>query len=321
MKQLWFLGFWLGWFSLRAQPVVSTGPAVTVEVSRTHSLVRFVQTMAGNSGTHAGSRWMFEHSRFNTPVARRWLHRYQTLDYDPGFERESYPAGRVGAQGSIMPGYLAASADARDLADLQRRTVGLLPNEVLVALDSVYRYFEPAFDTLAWQPHAAGLARLQTAYAQFLAERQLMREFGRLRTFYGGVWPDALPYRVLLNPQLGPGQGFTNKASVSGNVVLLSCNPTSRAFLDGSTVMFHEMCHSLSAQQRLARPRPTAATPTTCSKKPWPRRPASGCTPARPASPLPASGTPTTTSTATPRPSTRWWPPTPGSANPSTVLL
>ena len=150
-----------------------------------------------------------------------------------------------------MPGYLAASANARDLPDLQRRTVGLLPNEVLVSLDSVYRYFEPAFDTLAWQPHAAALARLQTAYAQYLAEHRQMREFGRLRTFYGSVWPDALPYRVLLNPQLTPGSTFTNKASVSGNVVLLNCAPGSRDFLGGSTVMFHEMCHSLSVQQRL----------------------------------------------------------------------
>ena len=251
MKQLLFLGFLLGSWSGWAQPVASPGPAVTVEVSRTHCLVRFVQTMAGISGTHAGSRWMFEHSRFNTPTARRWLRRYQTLDYDPGFDRDGYPAGRLGSVGSIMPGYLAASADAHDLPDLQRRTVGLLPNEVLVSLDSVYRYFEPAFDTLAWQPHAAGLARLQTAYAQFLDEHQQMREFGRLRTFYGSVWPDALPYRVLLNPQLGLGSGFTNEASVSGNVVLLNCYPNSRDFVGGSTVMFHEMCHSLSTQQRL----------------------------------------------------------------------
>ena len=250
MKQLLFVFFLLRGISLWAQPAGSAGPAVTVEVSRTHCLVRFVQTVAGSNGTHAGSRRVFEHSRFNTPAARRWLRRYQALDYDPGFDRDGYPAGRIGGQGSIMPGYLAASADARDLPDLLRRTVGLLPNEVLVSLDSVYRYFEPAFDTLTWQPHAAGLARLQTAYAQYLAEHRQMREFGRLRTFYGSVWPDALPYRVLLNPQLGSGAGFTNLASVSGNVVLLNCDPSSRDFVGGSTVMFHEMCHSLSTQQR-----------------------------------------------------------------------
>ncbi|MET4074414.1 hypothetical protein [Hymenobacter sp. UYCo722] len=232
-------------------PAGSPGPAVTVEVSRTHCLVRFVETVAGNGRSHVGSRWAFEHSRFNTPEARRWLRRYRALDHEPAFERAGYPAGRVGASGSTAPGYLAASADARDLPDLLRRTGGLLPNEVLMSLDSVYRYFEPAFDTLAWQPHAAGLVRAQTAYAQFLAERQLMREFGQLRIFYGSVWPDALPYRVLLNPQLTPGIGFSNKASVSGNVVLLNCSPDSRDFISGSTVMFHEMCHSLSVQQRL----------------------------------------------------------------------
>jgi hypothetical protein len=236
-----------------AQPPPSSyGPAVTVEVSRVHCLVRFVETLAGSSGTHVGSRWMFEQSRFNTPTARRWIARYQGLDHEPSFDREGYPAGRIGAKGNTGSSYLAASADARDLPDLQRRTVGVLPNEVLVSLDSVYRYFEPAFDTLAWQPHAAELARLQTAYTQFLKQSQLMRQFGLLRTFYGSVWPDDLPYRILLNPQLGPGKGFTNKASVSGNVVLLNCYPASRDFVGGSTIMFHEMCHSLSTQQRLA---------------------------------------------------------------------
>lgn len=78
-----------------------------------------------------------------------------------------------------------------------------------------------------------------------------MGEFGQLRTFYGGIRPDALPYRVLLNPQLMPGIGFSNKVSVSGNVVLLNCSPDSRDFGGDSTVMFHEMCHSLSVQQRL----------------------------------------------------------------------
>ena len=261
MKQLLCLSFLPVSFSLWAQPAASPagydpGPAVTVEVSRTHSLVRFVETLAGGSDTYGGSRRAYEQSRFNTPAARRWLRRYQRLDRDPGFDRDGYPVGRLGSVGTIGPSYLAASADAQDLADLQRRTAGLLPNEVLVSLDSVYRYFTLAFDTLAWQPHAAALDQLRTAYAGFLAKNQLMRQFGRLRTFYGSVWPDALPYRVLLNPQLNAKPGaaglvFTNHATATGNLVLLDCHPVSRTFVDGTAVVFHEMSHTLSTQQRL----------------------------------------------------------------------
>ncbi|UOQ98220.1 hypothetical protein MUN81_01705 [Hymenobacter sp. 5317J-9] len=235
----------------------SPGPAVTVEVSRVHSLVRFVETLAGSTSTYKGSRRAFEASRFNTPEARRWLRRYQSIDHEPGFDRDGYPAGRLASMGSIEPSYLAASADAQDLPDLQRRTVGLLPNEVLVSLDSMYRYFTPAFDTLAWQPHVAELGKLRTAYADFLTKSQLMQKFSRLRTFYGSAWPDALPYRVLLNPQLDVKQGFnglifTNHATALGNLVLLDCHPQSRTFVDGTSVVFHEMSHTLSAQQRLA---------------------------------------------------------------------
>ncbi|HEX8328720.1 MAG TPA: hypothetical protein VF629_14355 [Hymenobacter sp.] len=232
------------------------GPAVTVEVSRMHCLVRFVETLAGSSGGYIGSRKAFEKSRFNTPAAKRWLRRYRNLDREPGFDREGYPVGRLGSQGSTAPAYMAASADAQSLTDLQRRTAGLLTNEVLVSLDSVYRFFTPAFDTLAWQPHAAELGRQRTAYAEFLAKSQLMQKFGQLRTFYGGVWPDDIPYRIQLNPQLDGNQSvggltFTNHAWVSGNIVLLDCHPTSRNFVDGTGVVFHEMSHSLSAQQRL----------------------------------------------------------------------
>jgi hypothetical protein len=231
---------------------VSASPAVSVEVSRVYCLVRFVQTLAGDQSTYRGSRRVFEQSRFNTPAAQRWLRRYRQTDHDPTYQREEYPEGRIGTQVSLMPTYLAAAADAADLPDLQRRTVGLLPNEVLVRLDSTYRFFAPAFDTLAWQPHAAELARLRGAYATYLADKGLMQKFGRLRTFYGSVWPDALPYRILLSPELDKRTDFTNQGHALGNLVVLDCHPTSRDFAGGSAVVFHEMSHTLSMQQRLA---------------------------------------------------------------------
>lgn len=228
----------------------SAGPAVTVEVNRTYSLVRFVQTLAGNNSGYPGSRRVYEKTRFNTPAARRWLRRYRQLDHDPTIPLEGYPEGRIGSQTSTEPFYLGAAASAADLPDLQRRTAGVLPNEVLVSLDSIYRFFAPAFDTLAWQPHAAELGRQREAYSKYLAEKGLMRQFGQLRTFYGSVWPDALPYRILLNPQLDVGKSFTNKGHAMGNLVLLETHPTSRDFMGGSAVVFHEMSHTLSAQQR-----------------------------------------------------------------------
>jgi hypothetical protein len=230
----------------------SAGPAVTVEVNRTYSLVRFVQTLAGVNSSYVGTRKVYEKSRFNTPAARRWLRRYRQLDHEPSTQLEGYPEGRIGSQASTEPFYLGAAASAADLPDLQRRTAGVLPNEVLVSLDSVYRFFTPVFDTLAWQPHAAELGRQRTAYANYLTDKGLMQYFGQLRTFYGGVWPDALPYRVLLNAQLDEGKDFTNKAHAMGNLVLLESHPSSRDFVGGSAVVFHEMSHTLSAQQRRA---------------------------------------------------------------------
>ena len=229
----------------------SDGPAVTVEVNRLHCLVRFMETLAGSNGSYVGSRQVFEASRFNTPAAQRWLRRYRQLDREQGYHREGYPADRLGAQATTRPAYLTAAAAATDLVDLQRRTVGLLPNEVLVSLDSVYRFFTPAFDALAWQPHAAELGRQREAYTTFLAKNQLMQRFGKLRTFYGSVWPDAVPYRIQLSPQLDTGRSLTNHAWMSGNLMLLDCHPASRDFVGGSAIVFHEMSHSLSVQQRL----------------------------------------------------------------------
>jgi hypothetical protein len=251
MKQILTFLFLLAALAGRGQnAAVSVGPAVSVEVSRVHCLVRFVETVAGGSGGYVGSRKAFERSSFNTLAAQNWLRRYRQLDHEPGYSHAGYPVGRLGAQATIAPVYLAAAADAADLADLQRRTVGLLPNEVLVSLDSVYRFFTPAFDTLAWQPHADELARQREACNKFLIDKGLMQRFGQLRTFYGSVWPDALPYRIQLNPQLDTGRYLTNHAWVSGNIVLLDCHPKSRDFTGGSAVIFHEMSHSLSVQQR-----------------------------------------------------------------------
>ncbi len=227
-----------------------TSSAATVEVSRIYSLVRFVQAAAGNG--YRGNRRTFEASRFNTPATQRWLRRYRQLDTEVSCPRQNYPDGRIGSQASSEPAYLSAAADATDLADLQRRTVGLLPNEVLASLDTIYHQLQPAFDTLAWQPHAAELARQRAAYAGFLAEKGLLARFGQLRTFYGSVWPDAVPFRILLSPQLDAGATFTNQATTVGNLVLVGTHPTSRKFAEATSVIFHEMSHALSTQQRLA---------------------------------------------------------------------
>jgi len=251
MKHIgYLLGIWLLTLGRALGQAPSPGPAVTIEVSRMHSLVRFVQASAGNG--YWGNRRAFEASRFNTPAAQRWLRRYRQLDTDVSCPRPNYPDGRIGSQTSLEPAYLAAAAEATDLADLQRRTVGLLPNEVLASLDSIYHHLQPAFDTLAWQPHVAELGRQRVAYAAFLADKQLMARFGQLRTFYGSVWPDALPFRILLSPQLDAGGTFTNQATTVGNLVLVGTHPTSRKFADATTVVFHEMSHALSGQQRLS---------------------------------------------------------------------
>jgi hypothetical protein len=253
MRYLKALLLWLllpaGPAQAQATHASSPGPAVSIEVSRVYGLVRFVQAAAGNG--YRGNRRVFEASRFNTPTAQRWLRRYRQLDTEVSCPRQSYPDGRIGSQASSEPAYLTAAADATDLTDLQRRTVGLLPNEVLASLDSIYRQLQPAFDTLAWQPHAAELARQRTAYAAFLTEKNLMAHFGRLRAFYGSVWPDALPFRILLSPQLDAGKDFTNQAKSIGNLVLVGTLPTSRKFAEGTAVVFHEMSHALSGQQRL----------------------------------------------------------------------
>jgi hypothetical protein len=250
MKQLKILGAWL---LLLASPVMgqvaSPGPAATVEVSRVYSLVRFVQAASGSG--YRGNRRVFEASRFNTPAAQRWLRRYRQLETEVSSPFQDYPDGRIGSQASTAPAYLAAAADATDLPDLLRRTAGLLPNEVLVSLDSVYCQLQPAFDTLAWRPHAAELEKQRAAYAAFLTEKKLLANFGQLRAFYGSVWPDALPFRILLSPQLDGGSTFTNQATTLGNLVLVGTHPTSRKFAEATGVVFHEMSHALSAQQRL----------------------------------------------------------------------
>ncbi|RZL06685.1 MAG: hypothetical protein EOO62_18420 [Hymenobacter sp.] len=85
----------------------------------------------------------------------------------------------------------------------------------------------------------------------FLTEKGLLARFSQLRAFYGSVWPDAVPFRILLSPQLDAGTTFTNQATTVGNLVLVGTHPASRKFAEATAVVFHEMSHALSAQQRL----------------------------------------------------------------------
>ncbi|MDF7813272.1 hypothetical protein [Hymenobacter sp. YC55] len=228
----------------------SSAIEATVEVNRTHCLVRFVESIAGDGD--AATRKAFEQSAFNTPAVQQTLRRYNQLDKDVTYTRTGYPSERLGSLGNSWGLYLTASAEAESLADLQRRAVGILPNEVLEDLRQVQQQLDPAFEALLWQPYQAELQKVKTAYADFLRDKKLLQHFVRLRTFYGSVWPDELPYRIMLNPLPGQGRFFSTRATVANNTVLLSCYPASRDFVFASALMFHEMSHSLSVQQRLA---------------------------------------------------------------------
>ena len=59
----------------------SSAIQATVEVNRTHCLVRFVESVAGGEGD-AATRKAFEQSAFNTPAVQQTLRRYNQLDKD-----------------------------------------------------------------------------------------------------------------------------------------------------------------------------------------------------------------------------------------------
>jgi hypothetical protein len=227
----------------------SAGIQATVEVNRTFSLVRFVDVVAGGKG-YRGVRQQFEQSAFNTPAAQAAIRRYQQLPREIDFEWPDYPPDRLGSSGSSWNLFLKCAADAKDLPDLQQRAVGLMPNQTLVELGQVYQALGPAFEELLWRPYQTQLMQEQQAYQAYLNQKQLLKHFTRLRTFYGSSWPDEVPYRILLSPLPGPATTFTNSATVAANIVVLDCHPASTDFVSGSTIMFHEMCHSLSVQQR-----------------------------------------------------------------------
>ncbi|WP_055562632.1 hypothetical protein [Hymenobacter sp. AT01-02] len=232
-------------------PAVSQPATIqaSVEVNRILSLVRYVEVVAGGKG-YRGVRQQFEQSAFNTPAAQAAIRRYQQLPREVDFQWPDYPADRLGSSGSSWNLFIKCAADAKDLPDLQQRAVGLMPNQTLVELSQVYQALSPAFEELLWYPYQTQLTQEREAYQAYLDRKQLLKHFTRLRTFYGSSWPNEVPYRIMLSPLPGPATTFTNSATVASNIVLLDCHPASTDFVSGSTVMFHEMSHSLSMQQR-----------------------------------------------------------------------
>lgn len=223
---------------------------VEFSVSKVHSLLVFVEAIAGDRHRPPHLKKIFEESKFNNSESQKYLQSFRNLDPSFGryFEFESLPKER---RNSVVVRVVTTtqSAFSKDLKDFQQRILGLMPYDDITAFIDILTYFELIYDQLVWKQNHKALNQVIRNFKIKSVAWKLDNLFSKALKFYNSSWPKKQIFHISLYPiprnaKSSNGQSFGAFESVG--VIIGDKN------LEGKFgVVFHELCHSLYDAQSI----------------------------------------------------------------------
>jgi hypothetical protein len=216
--------------------------------NRIHSLFVFVSTISGDSHGSQEIKELFEKSQYNTDESKKQIVEFQDLDRTTGrfISFENLPTERKSAI-NIETLVLTQSAFAKDLEDLQTRTLGLLRHDEQVSLFQILHYFEPIHEQLLWKPYHAEMERVANEFQKKSRSANLDKMFGQVVKFYNSEWPSTQRFRISLFP-IPPSSNHSTATSYGAfeSVGII----VGKNDIEGNLgVIFHEICHTFYGAQ------------------------------------------------------------------------
>ncbi len=212
--------------------------------NRIHSLLVFVNNIAGDPFGSPAIKELFEKSSFNTNESKQKIKQLEVLD--SAFERyitfSGVPKERKSGL-SVEKMIWMHSAFATSLDDLSQRTVGIIRYDEQSQFFEVLRYFEPIHDQLLWNSNSKELSQTAALFQKKSVQWKLDELFKKVVKFYDSKWPDAQKFRVSLFP-IPKGSNYS-MASSYGAFESVGVIMGEKDIEGRFGVIFHELCHSL----------------------------------------------------------------------------
>jgi len=225
---------------------------IEYRINKLHGLFNFVLAASDQPHTPPGLKEVFLRSKYNTKENQDLLTAFNLLDrsLQNGYNfSKSIPGRENGVQ--VQDQILTQSFYAKDLADLNQRTIGLMPINDQIQFFSILKKFEPIFEELVWKGAEHQLKKHKNKLEKLAKKVNFQKMFETARIFYHANWPADAPFLIGLYPIpfLKDFKNSTNShsiGSVEEHGVLIGIDDDVN---DSFGVIFHELCHSIYGSQ------------------------------------------------------------------------
>lgn len=224
-------------------------PLLSFKVSKAISLLTFLETASGDPHSSSTFRkYIKEHiAAEDTSDFKALVRSFVAIDLDNTYTLPQYPAQRQKPRSSAGLIKMAA-VQSKDLSDFFDRIKGILPNEQLIALKDVMSKAQYFYDQVITPEDNAALDKQLRELRMYNDKTDAA--FLKLKTFYGGIWPDNTNFSIALYPI--PGNSGNTNATPHNNCLVMAVLTKETDHESRMGVAMHEIGHVLYEEQPLA---------------------------------------------------------------------
>jgi len=228
------------------------GERVQFKISKPFCLMVFMRAAGGDASL---SRTLEEYipahiSRHDSARFNRLVREFSTINFGPGYSFADRPEHRMRPK-QLSDLVSNAAIQSNDLQEFMSRITGMFSNEDWQKLRNVLAAAEPYYDEMLQQPYGKIMEQQLRALEQNAKRADDI--FYKLKTFYGSVWSNDMPFIIGIYTIPGD-RGYTT-ASPHSNCLALGVLTEEHVYEERISVALHEMCHVLYDEQPLKQQR------------------------------------------------------------------
>lgn len=226
----------------------SFGQKTTFNIKYSEQLAVFVfiQNLSDNYPKNV-FKTEFQNSKYNNKDYQSLISKFDSLNIDYSYEFSEFPYGsKIPMQTrDILKKNLIETSN---LNEFKLRSIGIVPNKVLVDLTKIISAFTPIYNELIYNPNKIQFERQLIEITEYSKRNNIENYFETGLIFYNSTWENSIPFEIAFYP-LPNSQSFTAQAFYNNFISAIQTNL--KDYKDLFSVMLHETYHIIYDEQSL----------------------------------------------------------------------
>lgn len=224
--------------------------SIEIKISKVHGLIRFIETISGESSRSPVLKKHFEKSSFNTNVTKKMVAEYHQLR--PYLQTILAYNNKQFHNYSLKQIFQLKSAEVNTIKEFEQRIRGILPIPIHLKYIALLHKMMPIYRAYLFDYAYPVLKKVKKEFKKRFKQWDTTKLLQSYKQFYHSEWPEELPFVISLIPIPGK-RGSTNAQSI-GYFEALSFfvgdpdqdyTPQKKQYSIRYGIMIHETAHSL----------------------------------------------------------------------------